>query len=247
MVNIQEAIRKFPKRQAGANKGDLGHVLVIAGSFGYTGAAYLASQAAMLSGSGLVTLAAAKGIYDIMASKLTEVIVKPFFETRDGSLSLMAERDLLALSDKCDCIAIGPGLSRNKETTELVKSLVSKIAKPMVIDADGINAFAGHPELLKSAKAPTVLTPHPGEMARLTGKEVSEIQAARKDVATFFAAEYNTVLALKGSNTVVADQKGNVYVNQTVNAGMASGGTGDVLTGMIASFEIGRASCRERV
>ncbi|MCX5686098.1 MAG: NAD(P)H-hydrate dehydratase [Candidatus Omnitrophica bacterium] len=235
-MNIKDVISKFPKRNADSHKGDFGHVLVIAGSQGYTGAAYLTAQAAILSGSGLVTLAVGKGIYDVMASKLTEVMVRPFFETRDSSLSLLAEKELVGFSEKTSSIAIGPGISQNKETQNLVRNLITRLDKPIVLDADGINAAAGHPEILRSARRGIVLTPHPGELSRLIGKDVDEIQKNRTDIALKFANEYNTVLVLKGHNTVVADPKGELYINETGNAGLATGGTGDVLTGMIASF-----------
>ncbi|MDP3789893.1 MAG: NAD(P)H-hydrate dehydratase [Candidatus Omnitrophota bacterium] len=236
MILINDVISRFPKRPPDSHKGDFGHVLVIAGSNGYTGAAYLTSQAAILSGSGLVTLAVGKGLQGIMAAKLTEVMVKPFFETKDSSLSLLAEKELLGFAEKCNSIAIGPGISQNKETHALVRNLVAKLNKPIVLDADGINAFVIHTALFKDAKASLVLPPHPGEMSRLTGKGLPEIQAARKDIALQYASEYNTVLVLKGHQTVVANPKGDLYINETGNAGMASGGTGDVLTGIIASF-----------
>ena len=235
-MTIADAIKSFPRHAPGAHKGNFGHVLVIAGSAGYTGAAYLTSQAAALSGSGLVTLAIGKSIYPIMAEKLTEVMVRPFIETKDASLSLLAEKDLVAFSAKCDVLAIGPGISQNKETQDLVRNLIGRLDKPVVLDADGINACAGRLDAIKNAKAKLVLTPHVGEMARLTGKDASEVEKARKDVALAFASEYNTVLVLKGHNTIVAAPNGDVYVNETGNVGMASGGTGDVLTGMIASF-----------
>lgn len=233
---INNLIKDFPKRQKGAHKGDFGHALIIAGSAGYTGAAYLTGQAAILSGAGLVTLAVGRSIYDIMAVKLTEVMVRPFFETKDFSLSLMAEKEILAFAEKCNCAAIGPGISRNKETQALVRNLITKLAVPIVLDADGINAFCGQVELLKNARAPLVLTPHPGEMAALTGKPRDEIQIGRKDVALTFAREYNTVLVLKGHNTIVAAPDGRAYENQTGNPGMATGGSGDVLTGIITAF-----------
>lgn len=235
-MTIDELMKKFPKRPLDAHKGDFGHVLVIAGSAGYTGAPYLASQAAVLSGSGLVTLAVGRSIYEIMAIKLTEVMVKPFFETKDYSISLLAEKEIVAFTEKCNSIAIGPGISQNKETQHLVRNLVSKINKPMVLDADGINAFVGNLDQLKNAKVPLVLTPHPGEMAKLIGKSVDDVQKDRKDIALNFANEYNTVLVLKGHHTVVAGPGQKCYINQTGNAGMATGGTGDILTGMIASF-----------
>lgn len=236
MKTIEEILKSFPKRRPESNKKDFGHVFVIAGSSGYTGAAYLASQAAILSGSGLVTLAAGKSIYPILASKLTEVMVRPFFETRDLSLSLLAEKELLNFSQNCDCIAIGPGISRNKDTQALVRNMIQKIDKPAVIDADGLNAIAGHAEILKKAKAPLVLTPHPGELARLAEKDVEQIQNDRKNIAINFAHQYNIVLVLKGYQTVVASPEGEYYINSTGNAGMATGGTGDCLTGIIASF-----------
>jgi NAD(P)H-hydrate epimerase len=235
-MNISDAIKGFPKRAVNAHKGNFGHVLVIAGSSGGTGAAYLTSQAAALSGSGLVTLATGRSIFPIMAVKLTEVMVRPFFETRDWSLSLLAEKDIINFSDKADVLAIGPGISQNKETQELVRNLIAKLEKPVVLDADGINACAGHASMLKTANSRLILTPHAGEMARLIGQDIKYIEQNRKDVALKFAAEYNTVLVLKGHNTVVAAPTGDIYVNETGNVGMATGGSGDVLTGMIASF-----------
>ncbi len=236
MNKIEEVLSNFPKRAPSANKKDFGHVLVVAGSNGYTGAAYLTSQAALLSGSGLVTLAAGKSLYGIMATKLTEVMVRPFFETRDYSLSLLAEKEILNFCEKCTSLAIGPGISQNKETQALIRNIVSKINKPIILDADGLNAFVGHLDTLKKAPGPLVLTPHPGEMARLAEKVVEEIQNNRKDIAIEFAHQYNVVLVLKGHGTIVARPDGEFYINETGNAGMATGGTGDVLTGIIASF-----------
>lgn len=236
MVTISEVLARFPKRTPDSHKGDFGHVLVIAGSSGYTGAAYLTSQAAVLSGSGLVTLAAGKSLYLIMAVKLTEVMVRPFFETKDYSLSLLAEKDLINFSERCGSIAIGPGISQNKETLNLVRNLVTKLTKPIILDADGINAFVGHSETLKKAQGKLVLTPHTGEMARLIEKNIDEVKKNRNDIALKFANEYNVILVLKGHNTIVANPKGEFYINETGNAGMATGGVGDILTGIIASF-----------
>src|SRR3989338_2175098 len=236
MIKIEEVLAGFPKRAPDANKKDFGHILVMAGSNGYPGAAYLTSQAAMLSGSGLVTLAIGRSLYGIMAAKLTEVMVKPFFETKDYSLSLLAEKELINFGEKCDCIAIGPGISQNKETQALIRNIVSKINKPIVLDADGLNAFVRHLDLLKKGHAPMVLTPHPGEMARLIEKEAEEVQNNRKDIASSLAHQYNSVLVLKGRETIVAGPNAECYINETGNVGMATGGTGDVLTGIIASF-----------
>ena len=236
IISIDEIIRSFPKRNPDAHKGDFGHALIIAGSTGYTGASYLASQAAMRAGSGLVTLAVPESIYAVMASKLTEVMVRPVVATKEGCFSVIAEKELLDFAKKCNALGIGPGLSQNKETARLVKSLITKIDSPIVLDADGINAFSGCADCLKKAKGALILTPHSGELSKLTGKSVEDIRKTRKDIALEVALEYNTVLVLKGQGTVVASSDGKVYVNQTGNPGMASGGVGDVLTGIITGF-----------
>ena len=236
MISIDEAKRSFPKRPPDSHKGDFGHVFVIAGSSGYTGAAYLTSQAAVRSGSGLVTLAIPESLYDIMATKLTEVMVRPMPETNSRSLSLRAEEELLRFSEKCNAFAIGPGLSQDKETASLIRNLVAELDQPIVLDADGINAFSGFAAQLKKVKKTLILTPHPGELSKLTGKSVEEIQKNRKDIALTLAREYNIVLVLKGHDTVVAGPDGKVYINVTGNPGMASGGMGDLLTGIIAAF-----------
>lgn len=235
-VTIDEIRREFPKRLADSHKGDFGHLLVIAGSSGYTGAAYLASQAAIRSGSGLVTLAIPKSLCDIMAAKLTEVMVRPFAETKGRSLSLKAEKELSGFAEKCNAFAIGPGLSQDKETARLVRNLTVKLKSPVVLDADGINAFCGYADKLRKVKSALVLTPHPGELSKLTGKGIDEIQGNRKDIALETARKYNIVLVLKGHDTVVAAPDGKCYVNKTGNPGMASGGVGDLLTGIIAAF-----------
>lgn len=233
---IDELIKNFPKRQPDSHKGDFGHVLVVAGSAGYTGAAYLASQAAARSGSGLVTLAVPGSIHAILAAKLTEVMVWPFADTRNGFLSMRARGELLRSAGKCNSFAIGPGLSQNKETARLVRYLVEKIDGPVVLDADGINAFIGHADGLKKHKGALVLTPHPGELSKLTGLSAGDIQKNRKDIALKVAGEYNIVLVLKGHDTVVAGPGGQLYINNTGNPGMSSGGVGDILTGVIAAL-----------
>ena len=227
------------KRKPDTHKGDYGHVFALAGSAGLTGAAYLTSQAAITSGSGLVTLGIPKSLNPIMARKLIEVMARPLAETKAQSLSLKAFAEIKKFCDKIDVLAIGPGLSQNKETQALVRKVISKINKPMVIDADGLNALAGHLDTFRRTKdegGMTILTPHPGEMARLTGKSRDYVQANRKKVAKEFAKKYNVILVLKGHRTVVASPDGKIYINKTGNPGMASGGVGDVLTGMIASF-----------
>lgn len=228
--------RLLPCRKPDAHKGDFGHVLVIAGSLGMTGAAALASMGALLSGSGLVTLGIPKSLNPILEVKLTEVMTKPLDETSGQSLSAAALPKILEFSKKIDCAAIGPGLSGNFSTERLVKRLIISLNKPIVLDADGINALKGDASILRSAKAPIVITPHIGEMSRLISLPRDKIVKAKEKVAKKFANQYNVVCVLKGYRTVVADPKGKVYVNLTGNPGMATGGAGDVLTGMIASF-----------
>ena len=227
---------KIPKRKADSNKGDYGRVLVLAGSAGFTGAAALCSRAALLSGSGLVTLGIAKSLNPIMARKLTEVMTKPLPETGSQTLSEKAYSGIMKFADKTDCVAIGPGLSRNPGTQRLIRKLIVSLKKPVVLDADGLNALEGRAKLFKRAKAPVVITPHPGEMSRLSALSVKKISTAKEKVAKEFANKYNVVCVLKGHRTVVAGPGGRIYVNSTGNPGMAKGGTGDVLTGMIASF-----------
>ncbi len=233
---IRAIAEKIVHRPPDSHKGDYGHVFVLAGSRAYTGAPYLASQGALLSGAGLVTLGIAQSLYPILAAKLTEVMVRPFSETRDQSLGLSAERDIIDFAEKADVLAVGPGISLNKETMQLVRDLLTKVPKPFVVDADALSALRGHLDLLTRLAHPACLTPHPGELARLIEKEASAIRADRKNIALHFSKAYNVVLVLKGHGTVVANPRGDVYINETGNPGMASGGAGDVLTGIIAGL-----------
>jgi NAD(P)H-hydrate epimerase len=214
-----------------------------------TGAATLTSQAASLcfgalrSGVGLVTLGIPESLNEIMEVKLTEGMTLLLPETKKKTLSLKAGKEILKFSKKADALALGPGLSTNKETQQLVRNLIKKISLPIVIDADALNALAGHLEMLKNyptiqlSNYPTkVITPHPGEMARLIGKKAKEVQENRIKMASDFAKRYKVIVVLKGAKTVVSDPEGNIYINPTGNPGMASAGVGDVLTGMIGSF-----------
>ncbi|MEI8176623.1 MAG: NAD(P)H-hydrate dehydratase [Candidatus Omnitrophota bacterium] len=237
-MTINEVKRIF-KRRPDSHKGTYGHVFVIAGSVGMTGAAYLSSQAALLSGSGLVTLGIPKSLNPIMARKLVEVITLPLPETRAQTLSRRAYEPIHEFLSRIDVVAMGPGLSRNPDTQALICKLISSIDKPLIIDADALNALAGHLDALEAGlagDAAPVLTPHAGEMARLIGKSIDYVQRSRADIAAGFAKKYHCVLVLKGHRTVVASPDGKVYHNTTGNAGMASAGVGDILTGVIASF-----------
>jgi len=233
-----ESFRNYlSKRNPGAHKGDYGHALIIAGSLGFTGAAYLCAQAAIRSGSGLVTLGIPRSLNSILASKLTEVMTKPLPETANGSLDLRGQDDILQFCRKFSVVAIGPGLSLNKSTQSLVRNLARKINAPLVIDADALNAIADDIDVLNHIKKESVITPHPGEFSRLTKLSLSEVQADRKRLARKFAGEYNITVVLKGARTVVASSKsGQLYINKTGNPGMATAGSGDVLTGIITGF-----------
>ena len=233
---VQKHLEKIPSRKEDTHKRDFGHVFVLAGSSGMTGAAYLASQAAMLSGSGIVTCGIPRSLNVIMEIKLTEAMTLPLPETKKASLALSAEKEILNFAGKADVVAIGPGISRHKETQKLVINLLKKINKPVVLDADGITSLVDNKEVLKNRKYPTILTPHPGEMSRLVKKDVSVIQTIRGKIASDFAKKHNVIVVLKGYRTVVADPKGLTYDNMTGNSGMSTAGSGDVLTGMIASF-----------
>lgn len=233
---VKKHLSKIPPRKQDTHKGDFGHVFVLAGSRGLTGAAYLTSQAALVAGSGLVTCGIPKSLNIVMEIKLTEAMSLALPETKELSLSSSSEEAIIDFSRNIDVVAIGPGLSRHQDTQILVRNLLKRLDKPVVIDADGVIALQGHCEILKKRKATTILTPHPGEMSRLIEKDVSTIQRNREKTTTLFAKKYNIIIVLKGHRTVVANSKGDVYINKTGNSGMSTAGVGDVLTGVIASF-----------
>jgi len=232
----------LPARRADANKGDFGRVAVIAGSVGMTGAAALCSMAALRMGAGLVTLGIPASLNDIMEVKVTEVMTLPLPETRERTLSLDARAAALAFAHERDVVIMGPGLSRHPQTKALVSDLVGAIERPLVLDADGLNALEGDPSPLRAVRrlrarsAPTICTPHPGEMGRLIGMTAAEVQRDRLGIARRAAADFGCVVVLKGARTIIADPGGRAYINSTGNPGMASGGTGDVLSGMIGGL-----------
>ena len=228
--------RLLPRRRKSANKGDFGRVLLIAGSVGLTGAACLAAQAALRAGAGLVYVGCPASLNDILEVKLTEAITLPLPETPERTLHPSALDRLLALADSMDVLAIGPGLSRHPETAQLVRELVARCPKPFVLDADGLNAVADDPSVLAGDHAPAVLTPHPGELARLLGESVSEVQSHRAECVRRTAQTFRSVLILKGACSLIAEDNQGLMVNPTGNPGLATGGTGDVLTGIIASL-----------
>jgi NAD(P)H-hydrate epimerase len=227
-------------RKPDANKGNFGHVLILAGSVGKTGAAALAARAALRAGAGLVTVATAESALPIVASLGMEFMTEPLPQTEAGTISLRALEHgrLEKLLEGKTVLAIGPGIGRVPETAELVRTLVNRRRLPVVLDADGLNAFAGCIDNLRHGGdlADAVLTPHPGEMSRLTGLGTGEIQAHRVERAREFAQKHHVNLVLKGFRTLTATPDGKVWVNPTGNPGMATGGTGDVLTGLMAGL-----------
>ncbi|MEW6129365.1 MAG: NAD(P)H-hydrate dehydratase [Acidobacteriota bacterium] len=234
-----EAWLASSRRTSIAHKGDAGKVLIIAGSRGKTGAACLAGASAMRAGTGLVTIATAASAQTAVASQaIIECMTEPLAETYSGTVSLDALKNALALAAERDVLAIGPGLGSNESSTvEFVRELITQRQRPVVIDADGLNALVGWAEHLQgSADLPLILTPHAGEMARLAGISAKEVVDHRLEIARDFATQHQVILVLKGSRTLIAAPDGEVYVNPTGNAGMATGGTGDVLTGILAGL-----------
>lgn len=227
------------KLSAHANKGDAGKVLIIAGSRGKTGAASLAGDAALRAGAGLVTIATPESSLPVVASLcIAECMTEPLDETPTGSISRMAAPRAIELAEARDVAAIGPGLgSLDEMTRHFVREFVTSRPRPTVVDADALNSLAPWDSSIKgNAEFPLILTPHPGEMARLTEKTVEETLRNRVEIAREFASTHNLILVLKGSRSLIAAPDGEVYINPTGNPGMATGGTGDVLTGMIAGL-----------
>lgn len=233
----EELVRqRIPRRSGDTHKGDNGRITVIAGSEGLTGAAVLSAYGALRGGGGLVTLGVARSLHDIMEAKCTEVMTRPLPETARGVLSLAAQEHIQEMAQKADVLLVGPGLSTGGEITQLVQNLVRCISIPMVIDADGLNALTENIAVVEQAAGALVFTPHPGEMARLTKMPIGDVQANRIEVARTYAQRWGATVVLKGARTVVATADGQVYINITGNPLLATGGTGDVLAGLITGF-----------
>jgi len=223
-------------RPCDSNKGMFGHVLIVGGSFGKSGAAAMAGMAALRSGAGLSTVATPARVLTSVASFAAELMTEPLPETSAGSIALAAAESgrFLELTKPMTVVAIGPGIGRHPETVQFVHEAVHQTKVPLVLDADGLNAFEGQTHLLDGGRRPLVLTPHPGEMSRLAGVPIKAVQADRLNVARTFARNHHLVLVLKGDRTIIALPDGTAWVNPTGNPGMATGGTGDILTGMTA-------------
>ncbi len=233
---IDDVASILPSRPRNAHKYSAGKVLVIAGSRAFTGAPILTSEAALRSGAGAVVLAFPASIHQVLARRLTEVIMAPVTETPAGTLGPEALPEIRARCQWADAVALGPGLSRDEATMAFVRELLSTVHKPFVVDADALFALKGHSSILKRRKSPAVLTPHTGEFAVLTGGDAREADTFRIAAAHGAARHFGSVVVLKGAPTVTASPGGSVMINSTGNPGMATIGSGDVLTGIIAGF-----------
>ena len=236
---MSEAPVRFPRRALDAHKGSVGTVLVVAGSRGMAGAAALVAEAALRTGAGLVTVAAPDQAERVIAVKTTCATTRPLPETAAGTLAAAALAPLVELLPTRDALALGPGLSRHPETASLIRDLVAEVGKggpPAVVDADGLNAFEGRRDLLRPLAGRAVLTPHPGELARLCGCDTAAVAARRGELLRALVEETGAVALVKGPRTLVAGPDGRLFENDTGNPGMATGGAGDVLTGVIAAL-----------
>lgn len=236
MTTDIDYLPRITDRRRDAHKGDFGHVLVVACSPGMTGAGCMAARAAQRAGAGLVTLALPRDLNHIVEVKLTSAMSLPLPLADTGIMGMQAALRVLDMADRFDLAVVGPGIGQDIRTARMVRKLVAELELPLVLDADGLNAMPGNVDLFGQRTAPTILTPHPGEMKRLAELEsTGQVQKDRREVAVKFAADNSVWLALKGNETVVTDGE-RIYVNPTGNPGMATGGSGDVLTGLVAGL-----------
>jgi hydroxyethylthiazole kinase-like uncharacterized protein yjeF len=237
LLTREEVRHLLPRRPASAHKGTFGHAGIVAGSVGKTGAAALTARAALRVGAGLVTVATPASVNDTLEAKLLEAMTAPMPETKARTLSRSGLDRLILFAHARSALALGPGLSTHPETVELVHALVPRLEKPSVLDADALNAVAGRLGLLLECKVPPIVTPHPGEMARLEEQATPQsVNADRIGTATRFAQNRRVIVVLKGARTVVAHPDGGIAICPTGNPGMATGGTGDALTGMVVGL-----------
>lgn len=235
-MRVVKSLPRIPRRDPDAHKGSFGSVLVAGGSRDMSGAVVLAGQSALRSGAGLVFIAVPASVQQSVAARTTCCLTRGLPETEEGALDAAGFAPLMESIRAADAAAIGPGMGRHPATAALARRVVREASVASVVDADGLNAVAEDPSVLKEAQAPRVLTPHPGEMARLCGLEgAKDVQANREAVAAGFAREHGCVVLLKGRGTIVTDGRKR-FVNATGNPGMATGGSGDVLTGIVAAL-----------
>jgi ADP-dependent NAD(P)H-hydrate dehydratase / NAD(P)H-hydrate epimerase len=237
-VHAEDVVAALPRRPRRAHKYSVGKVFVLAGSRNFTGAPAMCAQAALVSGAGAVVLGVPRSIHATLASKLTEVIIEPLDETSEGTIAESARDAIHKRLAWADAVVVGPGLSRQAETDRFVLSLIASIQQPLILDADGLNVAAMDVSLLEKRKSEMVVTPHSGELARLTGHSAEEIERSRVESVRTAAERFHSVVVLKGAPTATADSGGDVYLNSTGNPGMATIGSGDVLTGLIAGLRV---------
>jgi len=238
LVEKVDVLPAFKKRKDDTHKGTYGHLFIISGSLGKTGAATMAAKAALKTGAGLVTVGTPASCLPMVARSMSELMTEPLEETKDKTVSVEALPKALSLVRGKDALLIGPGISTNPSTAEFLRKFIPKLKLPVVIDADGLNIIGQNRELLKRLPKPAILTPHPGEFARLLGLSIAEVLERRLELVPAFAQEYGVYLILKGYRTLIGGPDGRLFVNPTGNPGMATGGSGDVLSGMIASLLI---------
>jgi len=236
VITARDFAPLIDQRPVESNKGNYGHVLVVGGSVGKAGSVAMAGMSALRAGAGLATVATPKSALATVAGFHPELMTEPLPETSAGTISASALERLVALAKGKNVLAIGPGISRVAETSELVRKLVSQIELPIVLDADGLNAFEGYADQLNGKGRLLVITPHPGEMARLAGCSIADVQKDRLGLARKFASEHQVIVVLKGHRTLVVQPDGEAWVNTTGNPGMSTGGTGDILTGIMAAM-----------
>ena len=238
LVERQTLVPYFKRRKKDSHKGSYGHLFILSGSLGKTGASIMAGKAALKMGAGLVTIGTPQSCLPLIARGMVELMTEPLPETAEGTFSVQALEGIVTLLDGKDALLLGPGISTHESTAELIYSLLPKIKIPCVLDADALNILALKPKLLKSLPKPCVLTPHPGEFARLLDISIKDVLERKLEITPQFAQKYGVYVVLKGYRTLTATPEGRVYVNPTGNPGMATAGSGDVLSGMMASMII---------
>ncbi len=237
MLKLMRLPTQLLQRKAKTHKGDFGHIFILAGSSRFSGAALLCAESALRSGAGLVTLGIPQGInFAVMKNKLREVMVLPLAQTTKGTLSVGAYKKIALFLKNVQVLIIGPGLGKNNSTYALVRKIFSRVKLLAVVDADALNALNGNLKILMQHKGEVILTPHEMEFSRLFNVDIKLVKKNRKLVAQKYAKHYNSTIVLKGHHSIVTDGRGNCYLNQTGNPGMATAGSGDVLSGIIGAF-----------
>jgi len=235
--STRDSVRSLiPSRPHDGHKGTFGHVFIVGGSRGYSGAPVLAGMGAVRSGAGLVTVGQPESLGELSMKGLPEAMTFPLPETPQGTISMAAMEEIYEFTSDKDAVVIGPGLSQHAKTGECVREVIKESSHPLLIDADGLNALQGHTDIIRKRQHPTVLTPHPGEMARLLNTTTSEIQKARSEIAIQASEDWQCTVVLKGKDTVIATPGNETILNPTGNAGMATGGSGDVLSGLLGGL-----------